>query len=197
MSFSGWSEFTGTSFVVHIPKERIGVLIGPQGRVKKEIEDRLGVQLKIDSNSGTVVINLSKPPHEGGDPAALFKAKDIVTAIARGFSPERAFKLFDENTILSVVDISEYVGRSTNNLVRVRARLIGTGGKTRKIIEENCHVEISIYGDTVAIIGEYNDVRAAEEAVIALIKGAPHGAVYKMVDEHARRRKTGGLIRPF
>ena len=95
------------------------------------------------------------------------------------------------------MDISEYVGRNANNLVRVRARLIGTGGKTRRIIEENCHVEISIYGDTVAIIGEYNDVRAAEEAVVALIKGAPHGAVYRMVDEYARRRKTGGLIRPF
>ena len=197
MNHFGIEEFfTGSSFTVHVPKDRIGVLIGTQGKVKEEIEKRLGVKLKINSSDGTVIINLEKPPHEGGDPTSLFKARDIVTAIARGFSPERAFKLFEDNTFLSVVDISEYVGRSANNLVRVRARLIGTGGKTRRIIEENCHVDISIYGDTVAIIGYYDDVKAAEEAILALIKGAPHGAVYRMVDEYARRRKTGGLFRP-
>ncbi len=197
MGYLGGEGFTGTSFVVNIPRERVGVLVGTNGSVKREIEQRLGVVLSIDSQTGTVVINLAKPVHEGGDPAALFKARDIVTAIGRGFSPERAFKLFEDNTMLSVVDITDYVGRSANNLVRVRARLIGTGGKTRRIIEENCHVEISIYGDTVAIIGDYSDVKAAEEAVITLIKGAPHGAVYRMVDEYARRRKTGGLVRPF
>jgi ribosomal RNA assembly protein len=185
-------KITQTSFTVNIPKERVGVLIGEKGAVKTEIESRLGVKLSIDSKDGVVVIDLAKPVHEGGDPASLFKARDIVTAEGRGFSPERAFKLFDDDMILSVIDISEYVGRNPNNLSRVRARLIGTGGKTRKIISETCHVDISIYGDTVSIIGEYRDVQAAEEAILALVKGSPHGAVYRMVDEYARMRKTGG-----
>jgi ribosomal RNA assembly protein len=185
-------KITQTSFTVNIPKERVGVLIGEKGAVKTEIESRLGVKLSIDSKDGVVVIDLAKPVHEGGDPASLFKARDIVTAVGRGFSPERAFKLFDDDMILSVIDISEYVGRNPNNLSRVRARLIGTGGKTRKIISETCHVDISIYGDTVSIIGEYRDVQAAEEAILALVKGSPHGAVYRMVDEYARMRKTGG-----
>ncbi|MEM3032497.1 MAG: KH domain-containing protein [Nitrososphaerota archaeon] len=188
----GERRITQSSFVVNIPRERVGVLIGEKGSVKAGIESRLGVKLSIDSQDGSVIINLAKPVHEGGDPASLFKARDVVTAIGRGFSPERAFKLFDEGVILSLIDISEYVGRSPNNLSRVRARLIGTGGKTRRIISETCHVEISIYGDTVSIIGEYRDVQAAEEAILALVKGAPHGAVYRMVDEYARMRKSGG-----
>lgn len=180
-------------FAVNIPRERVGVLIGPEGSVKKRIEEVLGVRLRVDSASGGVVIELAKPPEEGGDPVALFKARDVVQAIGRGFSPERAFKLFEDGVILSIVDITDYVKRSRNNLVRVRARLIGRQGKTRRIIEETTHTYISIYGDTVAIIGDEEDVRAAEEAVIAIIKGAPHSAVYKMLDNYARRRKLGGL----
>ncbi len=185
-------HITQSSFSVNIPRERVGVLIGEKGSVKAGIESRLGVKLSVDSRDGTVIIDLAKPVREGGDPVSLFKARDIVTAIGRGFSPERAFKLFEDGVILSVIDLSEYVGRNPNNLNRVRARLIGTGGKTRRIISENCHVEISIYGDTVSIIGEYRDVQAAEEAILALVKGSPHGAVYRMVDEYARMRKMGG-----
>lgn len=185
------------SFTVTIPKERIGVLIGVNGSTKKAIEEKLGVKLDVDSDDGVVTIQLAKPVEEGGDPVALFRARDIVTAIGRGFSPERAFKLFDESTILSIVNIDDYVGKSVNNLIRVRARLIGTKGKTRKIIEENAHVYVSIYGDTVAIIGEPEDVEAAKEAIIRLITGSPHSVVYKMLDEYAQRRKAGRLSLGF
>jgi len=180
-------------FAVNIPRERIGVLIGPKGSVKRRIEDELGVKLTIDSESGSVRIELKKPPEEGGDPVALFKARDVVEAIGRGFSPEKAFKLFEDGIILSIVDIADYVKPSRNNLIRVRARLIGSGGKTRRIMEETTRTYISIYGDTVAIIGSEEDVRAAEEAVISIINGVPHAQVYRKLNEYARMRKLGGL----
>jgi len=180
-------------FMLNIPRERIGVLIGPQGSVKRRIEEALGVKLLIDSGSGAVRIELVKRPEEGGDPVALFKARDVVQAIGRGFSPERAFRLFEDGMILSVIDISDYIKPTRNNLVRVRARLIGREGRTRRIIEETTHTHVSIYGDTVSIIGEVEDVKAAEEAVIDLINGAPHSAIYKKLNEYARLRKLGGL----
>lgn len=183
-------------FVVNIPQERIGVLIGQKGSVKKTIEERLGVTLDVDSETGSVRIELSKPVEEGGDPVSLFKARDIVEAIGRGFSPERAFRLFSENAMLSVVHIDDYIKRTRNNLVRVRARLIGREGKTRRIIEETTDTYISIYGDTVAIIGEdEEDVRAAEEAVKSIINGAPHESVYRFLNNYARNRKLRGVRR--
>jgi len=194
---AGRKGFTQTTFVVNIPVERVGVLIGEEGRVKKEIERLLNVVLDIDSREGTVVINLAKPVAEGGDPTALFKARDVITAVARGFSPEKALKLAGEDYGLMVIDLTDYVGRNQNHLKRVKARIIGSEGRTRRIIEENCHVDISVYGDTVSIIGRYGDIRAAEEAVVSLVKGAPHGAVYRMVYDYARRRKTSNLYPPI
>jgi len=193
----GRKWFTQTTFVVNMPEERVGVLIGEGGRVKREIERLLNVFLDIDSREGTVVINLAKPVEQGGDPSSLFKARDVITAVARGFSPEKALKLVSDEYVLMVVDLTDYVGRNPNHLKRVKARIIGSEGRARRIVEENCHVDISVYGDTVSIIGRFEDVKAAEEAIISLVKGAPHGAVYKMVYDYARRRKTGGLYPPI
>jgi ribosomal RNA assembly protein len=193
----GFRGFTQSTFVVNVPEERIGVLIGEGGRVKREIERLLNVVLDVDSREGTVVINLAKPAEQGGDPSSLFKARDVITAVARGFSPEKALKLAGDEYALMVIDLTEYVGRNPNHLKRVKARIIGSEGRARRIVEENCHVDISVYGDTVSIIGRFEDVKAAGEAIISLIKGAPHGAVYKMVYDYARRRKTGGLYPPI
>ncbi|MEM4548744.1 MAG: KH domain-containing protein [Nitrososphaerota archaeon] len=195
--YSDNSELKHGILTVTIPKDRIGVLIGVNGSVKKTIEEKLGVKLTIDSKYGVVSIELAKSPNEGGDPAAMFKARDVVVAIGRGFSPERAFKLFEDNVVLDIVHLEDFIGKNVNDLVRVRARLIGTEGKTRKIIEENAHVLVSIYGDTVAIIGDPQDVEAAKEAVIRLITGSPHSAVYKMLDEYARKRKAGKFMPGF
>lgn len=178
-------------FIVNIPVERVGVLIGKGGVVKKAIEEKLNVRLEIDSQFGSVKIELAKPLNEGGDPLSLFKARDVVEAVGRGFSPERAFRLFSENAILDIINIDDYVKRTRSNLVRVRARLIGQEGKTRRIIEETTDTYISIYGDTVAIIGEDEEnVRAAKEAVISIINGAPHSSIYKFLNNYARIRKT-------
>ena len=42
--------------IVKIPKERIGVLIGKGGKVKQQIEERCGVKIEIDSETGDTMI---------------------------------------------------------------------------------------------------------------------------------------------
>ncbi|HEX4919584.1 MAG TPA: hypothetical protein VFV92_02465, partial [Candidatus Bathyarchaeia archaeon] len=57
-----------------IPRERIGVLVGPKGSVKSAIEQKLFVDLKIDSESGSVDIGV-KP--DSPDPSSALRAKDL------------------------------------------------------------------------------------------------------------------------
>ena len=75
---------SGLDTFIKIPKERVGILIGPEGKVKQYIEEKLQVKLKIESE-GDVTITLSE---KATDPSLLLKAKDVVTAIGRGFAPE-------------------------------------------------------------------------------------------------------------
>ena len=41
-------------------------------------------------------------------------ALDVIKAIARGFSPERAFNLFKDDTLLKIIDITDYAGKNSS-----------------------------------------------------------------------------------
>jgi ribosomal RNA assembly protein len=169
---------------VKVPKERIGVLVGPDGLVRKRIEEKQNVKLKIDSESGDVEISLSP---EAPDPTALFRAKDIVTAIGRGFSAEHAFILMDnEDALFEIIDLHESVGKSEADLKRLKGRVIGKEGRTRSLIEELTETHVSVYGHTIAIIGEGEQIEIAKQAIRMLLHGSLHSTVYRFL--HKKRR---------
>jgi ribosomal RNA assembly protein len=173
------------STFVKVPRERIGALIGPNGRVKETVEKQLSVELQVDSQTGNVTITLS-PTAE--DPSLLFRAKEIITAIARGFSPERALRLVrDDDTILVVIDLRNIVGRSQSDIKRLKGRIIGKEGKTRRIIEELTDASISVHGHTISIIGDMDQAEVAREAIQMIIKGSQHRTVYGFL--HKKRRE--------
>ena len=173
----------GLDTFVKIPKERVGILIGPEGKVKQYIEERLQVKLEIDSE-GSVAIKLNE---NCPDPSLLLKAKDVVSAIGRGFSPEVTYRLIrNEDEIFDLIDLRLIFGRSESDITRTKARLIGTEGKTRKLIEELTEADVVIYGHTVGIIGGFEQVDAAHNAVQMIIEGCEHHTVYR----YLQRKRT-------
>ncbi|UCD73438.1 MAG: RNA-processing protein [Candidatus Bathyarchaeota archaeon] len=167
-----------------IPLERIGVLIGSHGKVKRSIEDRCGVELEIDSDNGSIGIALRS---DTTDPLNIFEAEKIILAIGRGFSPDRAFELLEEDVFLEILDLRDYLGKSSSTIQRIKSRIIGERGKTRRIIEETTGAKMSIYGHTVAIIGATEEFQAAKEAVIMIIRGRRHRTVYRFL--HRKRQE--------
>ena len=121
-----------TRMTTMIPKDRVGVLVGLGGTVKSTIEERLFVDLKIDSPSGAVEIGV-KP--NAPDPSGALQAKDIVLAIGRGFSPERAFRLFNEDTALDIIDLHDFFGKNEAEIRRVDGRIIGKEGKLGEFLK--------------------------------------------------------------
>jgi len=180
---------SNASTFIKIPRERVGALIGPEGRVKANIEKKLDVELEIDSATGSVTITLDP---NAQDPSLLFRAKEVITAVGRGFSPERAYRLLhNEDTMLEVIDLRLTVGKSPADISRLKGRIIGKGGKTRRIIEELTDADISIYGHTVSIIGGFDQTTIAREAILMLIKGSQHSTVYRFLQKkrHDLKRK--------
>jgi len=176
-----------------IPKDRIGVLVGPKGTVKSRVENSMGVDLTIDSETGLVDIRLRKDTQ---DPSNALRAKDIVVAIGRGFSPERALSLVNEDNILDVLDLHDIFGKNEAEIRRVDGRIIGREGKTRRIIEEMTGTLVSVSGHTVSIIGSYDSVSTAKDAIEKLLKGRQHGTVYKFLrrkKSEAKKEKALGL----
>jgi len=160
-----------------IPADRIGVLIGPDGSTKEQLQEATGTQIVVDSETGEVTIDESS----ARDPVLALKARDIVHAVARGFSEERAFHLLDEDAYLEVLDVKDFA-HTKARIAQVRARLIGTRGKTRRIIEELTGVDVSVWGHTVALIGGSFEMAIAREAVLMLLRGSEHKTVYRFLE---------------
>jgi len=150
---------------VLIPKDRLGVLKDPEA--KKEIETKLNVAITFDENA--IIIN--------GDGLEAYQAKNIVKAIGRGFSPPKAFRLFDDEQILEII-VLPFVDKKND---RIKSRVIGTKGKMREEIEKTTKASISVYGKTISIIGTYEQIKNAKEAIEMLINGAMHKTVYSFL----------------
>ncbi len=169
-----------------IPRERVGVVIGKNGITKDEIENLTKTEIVIDSEAGTVEIS---PTEETEDPLSVWKARYIVKAIGRGFNPEIAVKLMGDEIILEIINLPDYVGKSKKAVLRQKARIIGKDGRTKDIITDMTGVDISIYGKTVSLVGDMEQILIAKEAVEMILNGVRHKTVYAFLERKTRDMK--------
>lgn len=152
-----------------ISKDRLSILIGKNGEIKKDIEEKTKTDITINDE-----VRIS------GEAINIMDAKNIITAIGRGFSPEIAMRLLEDDMNLCVISLPH----DRKILIRIKSRIIGTGGKCRKTIEKLTNTSISVYGKTVSVIGLYEDVELTREAIEKLIMGSPHKNVYRFLETH-------------
>ncbi len=177
---------------VKVPIDRLGTVIGEKGKVKQMIMDATGTRITVDTENGVVII---EPETEGVPPVNLMKAGEIVKAIAYGFPPEKAMRLLEEDQILVIVNLKDYVGDAPNHLTRIKGRIIGEKGRARRTIEEMTGTLINVGDYVVAIIGDYERAMAAKKAVEMLIEGRMHSTVYRYLERVLREIKRREHLR--
>ena len=168
---------------IRIPMERIGVLIGKNGETRQKIEELTNSHLNINSELGEITFN----DQEVKDPLDIFKIENIIRAIGRGFSPEHALLLLDDNMDLFIFDIHDYVGKKPSHVKRLKSRVIGTDGKTKRVLEELTDSKISVYGHTIAIIGSIIDLDITKKAIDKILNGSKHATVYRYVESNMKK----------
>lgn len=172
---------------IRVPGERIGVIIGPNGSVRKQIEEKATAKVRIDSETGEVEVV------EPQDAVKGMRALEVIQAIGRGFSPEKALRLFDDDMLmLEVIDLSE-IARNEKDLQRIKGRLIGSGGKTRDTFERLAGARISVYGKTVSLLGYPEHNAIARTGINMLLEGSPHSPVYQFLEKQHRELKRAEL----
>lgn len=159
---------------VKIPKERVNVLIGTRGTTKRAIQAKTNTKIEIEEENIITIY--------GKNSIDLWSARDIVRAIGRGFSPEKALLIDGEKYAFETFDIKEYA-RNENDIQRLKGRVIGSNGKARIVIEKTTGAYISVYGKTVGIISPIEMIETVRRAVQMLLEGAMHKTVYKMIEK--------------
>lgn len=175
------------SYELKVPKNRVAVIIGKEGGIKKDIEESTSTKLDIDSKEGDVFVS-------GEDALGLYTAREIIKAIGRGFNPEIAKLLLKPDYIFEVVDLREYAAKSKDVLLRLKGRVIGKEGKSRRIIEELTECNISVFGKTISIIGLPESAAIARQAIESLLRGSTHANVYKFLERRRREMKRKAIM---
>lgn len=175
---------------IRIPADRVGTLIGKGGETKKTIENISGIKLEVDTEEGEVIVH---DDVELEDPVMALKILDVIKAVGRGFNPEKAMRLFEDDEYLELVDIKEAVGDRSSQVARVRGRVIGRNGKTRQLIEDLTGCDVIIYGNTVGIIGNSITLPVAKHAVELLVSGSEHATVYHYLESQRPRLRIAEM----
>lgn len=161
---------------VKVPEKRISIVEKNKEKLKKK------TNVEINVKRGSVEIE--------GESLKVWKAKNIIEAIGKGFSLEKSLKLLSEEIQLKIVHLKDLA--SSRSLVnKIKGRIIGKDGRTRELIEKYSKGLVSVGKDDVSIIGKPKEIEIASEAMKMLINGKPHAKVYHYLEQN----QPGGNIR--
>ncbi|MCL4323169.1 MAG: KH domain-containing protein [Candidatus Thermoplasmatota archaeon] len=181
------------SSVIRIPRDRIGALVGKEGKTKSDIEEISGCTLDIDSTDGDILVIAG----ENTDPLKVNVTAEVVKAIGRGFSPERALFLYNDGFQLIVISLREFARKGSNRINEIKGRIIGRQGKTRQIVEDITDCFVCVYGDTVSLIGDYISMKYAIQALQMIIEGKKQRTVYTYLESKAKELKQERVAESF
>ncbi|NCN87177.1 hypothetical protein GW932_05060 [archaeon] len=139
---------------------------------KKKLEKTL--EVKITNRGREVTIE--------GSPENEFTAEQVIDALNFGFPYSEAIYIKTEGRLMEVVNIKDYTNKP--NLSSIRARVIGKGGKALKTLSSLTDCAMELKENKIAIIGLPEDLERGTEALIGIIKGAKHGAVYNELEKN-------------
>lgn len=141
-------------------------------RNKKRLGEKLGV--RINNRGKEIVIE--------GTSINEYAAEKVIEAIDFGFSLSTALLIKEEDFTFEVINIKDHTKRK--DLERIRARLIGTQGKTLKTLHDLTNCSFELKDNRIGIIGNPEDIENAQNAAVAIIKGSKQSNVYNLLEKH-------------
>jgi len=155
---------------ISIPEERMKVLSSDK-RIVKRLEELSNTHVKVNK---TISV-------EGEDPVSVMRVVEALKAFGRGFSFEDSLELLKEEYTLETVSVKNF-GRSKNRRFSLKGRVIGFRGTAKNNIERYTNTKIAVYGNTISIVGKWDNVQRAKRAVEMLLSGKPHNTVYMFLE---------------
>eukprot|EP00761_Pharyngomonas_kirbyi_P012364 gb/GECH01012391.1/.p1 GENE.gb/GECH01012391.1/~~gb/GECH01012391.1/.p1 ORF type:complete len:684 (+),score=165.09 gb/GECH01012391.1/:1-2052(+) len=140
------------------------------------IVDHMKLQIRMNTKNRCVEIRSSKHTEDVG---ALQKAVDFLEAFMLGFKVQDAVALLRmEDLYVESFEIKDVKTLKGSHLSRAIARIAGSGGKTKFTIENTTRTRIVINNTKIHILGTFQNIRVARDAIVTLILGSPAGKVY-------------------
>ncbi len=136
---------------------------------------------KLETDLNVSITNRGKEVSIKGDPQDEYIAEKVIDAINFGFPFQDALSIKKEELMFERINIKDHTKRK--DLERIRARIIGKGGKTLKTLCTLTRCFFEIKDNEVGIIGPPEYIKNAQEAIISIIKGSKQTNVYSFLEK--------------
>jgi len=141
-------------------------------RNKKQLEKTL--EIKITNRGKEVTIE--------GDPENEYFGEKVIDALNFGFPFSAAISIKEEEKDLEFLSIKDHT--KSQDMERIRGRIIGKGGKGLRTLSNLSNCDIELNENKLGIIGDPENLKIAQEAIISMIKGSKHGNVYNLLEKN-------------
>lgn len=162
-----------------IPHKRAALL---DKKTIGKLEETLKCKIELSEND--VLIN--------GEPYDEYNAKNVIQAFARGFELKKALRLLNEDVFFQMINLKD-VFKSRDQLMRIKARIIGEEGRAKEYIESVSGADIAVFGGTVSTIGTVDELKVANAGIQVIVDGGMHKTAYMVMDKEKQKIIRGEL----
>ncbi|KIM28894.1 hypothetical protein M408DRAFT_329315 [Serendipita vermifera MAFF 305830] len=176
---------------IPIPPHRMTPLKKDWVQIFVPLTEMAGLQVRMNVHRRCVEIRTSKATKETG---ALQKGADFLKAYALGFDVNDAIALLRmDDLYLDTFEIKDVKTLHGDHLSRAIGRIAGQDGKTKFTIENASRTRIVLADTKIHILGSFQNIKIARDAIVSLILGSPPGKVYASLRTIGARLKQRAM----
>jgi len=172
---------------LRVPSNRLTPLRQNWEAILAPLVSHMKLQVRYNPKNRSVEMRTSNETEDGG---ALQKGCDYVSAFLLGFEVQDAVALLRlDDLYIESFQVQDVKNLHGDHLSRAIGRIAGQDGKTKFAIENATRTRIVLANQNVHILGSYQNIRLARNAICSLILGSPPGKIYNQMRNIARRMK--------
>jgi RNA-binding protein PNO1 len=172
---------------IPVPPHRLTPLKKDWLKIYTPLVENMGLQVRMNLKKKAVDVRCSEETVEIG---AVQKAADFIKAYTLGFEVEDAISLLRlEDLYIDTFEIKDVKTLHGDNLSRAIGRIVGKDGKTKYTIENTSRTRIVVADTKIHILGSFQNIKIARDAMVNLIMGASPGKVYSKLRTISTRMK--------
>ncbi|KAJ2080644.1 pre-rRNA-processing protein pno1 [Coemansia sp. RSA 988] len=172
---------------IRVPPHRLTPLKRDWLKIYSPIVEHLKLQIRMNPKTRMIEIRTCDDTEDIG---SIQKAADFVRAYCLGFSAEDSLALLRmDDLFLDSFEVKDVKTLTGDHLARAIGRLAGKDGKTKYTIENATKTRIVLADSKIHVLGTFQNIKIAKNAISSLIMGSPPGKIYANLKIVASRMK--------